>query len=171
MTFIAGPYTATWTPPSSTAKALGILQDGFDLEWVMHGEVIKGDNLGDSIQDGVYRGGDCFISCICEEFDAAALYGTSGTTAQVFNPASNTFGKHGQAGVLFSALAGILALSRVSAATGATPNITADKAILANEHVIRSKLASRLRVVPLRLLLLPYTNSGSTVWFVPSVPA
>lgn len=169
MTFIAGPYTATWTPPASTAKALGITQDGFELEWVMHGEVIKGDNMGDSIQDGVYRGGDCFINVVCEEFDAAALYATSGTTAQAFNPASDTFGQHGQAGVLFSSLAGILVLTRVSALTGATPHvITANKAILANEHVIRTKLASRLRIVPLRFLLLPYTVSSDVVWFVPS---
>lgn len=169
MTFIAGPYTATWTPPSSSAKALGITQDGFELEWVMHGEIIKGDNMGDSIQDGVYRGGDAFINVVCEEFDAAGLYGASGTVAQAFNPASATFGKHGQAGVLFSALAGILVLTRVSASTTASPvSITANKAILANEHVIRTKMASRLRTVPLRFLLLPYTVSSDVVWFVPA---
>lgn len=169
MTFIAGPYTATWTPPSSTAKALGITQDGFELEWMMHAEMIKGDNLGDTIQDGVYRGGDAFINCVCEEFDAAALYGAQATTPQVFNPANANFGRHGQAGVLLSALAGVLVLTRVSASTGATPTtITANKAILENGHVIRAKLASRLRIIPLRFRLLPYTDSSNTVWFVPS---
>ncbi len=169
MTFIAGPYTSTWTPPTGAALSLGITEDGFDLEWVMHGEIIKGDNMGDSIQDGVYRGGDAFISLTSEEFDAAGLYGASGTIAQAFNPASATFGRHGQAGVLFSALAGILVLTRVSASTTASPvSITANKAILANEYVIRTKLASRLRKVPLRFLLLPYTVSSNVVWFVPA---
>lgn len=167
MTFIAGPYSGTWTPPAGAALALGITEDGFDLEWVMHGEVIKGDNLGDSIQDGVYRGGDVFISLTAEEFNAAGLYGAHTTTTQAFNPASTHFGRHGQAGVLFSALAGELILTRVSASTGATPTtITASKAILANEFVIRTKLASRLRKVPLRFLLLPYAVSTNTVWFV-----
>ncbi len=167
MTFIAGPYTMTWTPPSGTAQALGILQDGFELEWMMHAELIKGDNLGDTVQDGVYRGGDMFVNCVCEEFDAAALYGGHATRTQIFNPANANFGRHGQAGVLLSALAGVLILARVSASTGATPTtITADRAILANGHVIRAKFASRLRVIPMRFQLLPYTASSNTVWFV-----
>lgn len=169
MSFIAGPYTATWTPPSSVAQALGITEDGFELQWVMHGEIIKGDNLGDSIQDGVYRGGDVFVEAVFEEFNAAGLYGAHSTLPQAFNPASTHFGRHGQAGVLFSALAGVLILTRVSASTGATPTtITADKAILANEFVVRNKLASRLKKTPLRFLLLPYTASSNTVWFVNS---
>lgn len=169
MTFISGPYSATWTPPGSTAKALGILQDGFELEWMMHAEIIKGDNMGDSIQDGVYRGGDTYINCVCEEFDAAALYGGHATTTQIFNPANANFGRHGQAGVLLSALAGELILTRVSASTGATPSVlTASKAILANGHVIRAKMASRLKVIPMRFLLLPYAVSSNTVWFVNS---
>lgn len=169
MSFIAGPYTATWTAPTFAAQALGITQDGFELEWVMHGETIKGDNMGDSIQDGIYRGGDVFLNVVCEEFNAAALYGASGTNAQAFNPASDTFGQMGQSGILFSALAGILALTRVSALTGAVPTtLTANKAILANGHVLRTKMASRLKMVPLRFLLLPYTSGSDVIWFANS---
>lgn len=167
MTFIAGPYTATYTPPGGAALALGITQDGFDLQWTQHGDVIRGDNLGESIQDGVWRGHDCYLEMLCEEFDAAALYGAHTTTASAMWPGSTHFGRHGQVGRLFSALAGSLILTKV-AGTGAVPatTLTAGKAILANGHVVRSKMATRLKTVPLRFLLLPYTASSEIVHFV-----
>ena len=170
MTFIAGPYTATYTPPSGSALALGITQDGFDLEWMQHGDIIRGENLGDTTQDGVWRGHDCYLEMLCEEFDAAALYGAHTSAASAMWPGSTYFGRHGQVGRLFSALAGSLILTRVSSATGATPTtLTAGKAILANGHVVRTKMATRLKTVPLRFLLLPYLDASSnTVQFVSS---
>jgi len=167
MTFIAGPFTATYTPPSGAALALGITQDGFELQWSMHGDVIRGDNLGESIQDGVWRGHDCYIEALFEEFDAAALYGANTTAAGAHWPGSTHFGRHGQVGRLFTALAGSLILTKV-AGTGALPatTFTCGKALLANGHVVRSKMATRLRTLPLRFLLLPYTVSSDIVHFV-----
>ncbi len=167
MTFIAGPFTATYTPPSGAALALGITQDGFDLQWMMHGDPIRGDNLGESIQDGVWRGHDCYMEFLCEEFDSAALYGAHTAAASAMWPGSTHFGRHGQVGRLFTALAGSLILTPV-AGTGALPagSLTCGKALLANGHVVRSKMATRLRTVPLRFLLLPYTVSSNVVHFV-----
>lgn len=169
MTFIAGPYDMSYTPPAGDLSSLGITQDGFEVQWVNHADLIRGDNLGESIQDGVWRGGDCYIECMCEEFDAAALYGAHGNAPSAMWPGSTNFGRHGQVGRLLSGMAGMLTLTRTSALTTASPTtITAAKAILANGHVVRSKWATRLRTVPLRFLLLPYISSGNKVWFVPS---
>ena len=72
MAFVAGAYTATWGDPGDSFP-LGTTEDGFDLEMNFSSEEIIGDNLGDSVQDIVYRGGNCFISCVLEEWNTIIL--------------------------------------------------------------------------------------------------
>lgn len=166
MTFVAGPHTATFTPPGGTALALGVTQDGYELEYTKFWDPIRGDNMGETIQDGVIRGGDCFLSFVLNEYDSAA-------GAKMFWPeaiaAATDLGKVGQVGRLASSLAGSLVLTPVagtSAATIGPATLTAAKAILAPGFPVKFLFATRLRTVPIRLQLLPYVDGSSvTRWF------
>lgn len=68
ITAIAGPYTATWG-----GATIGVVEDGFELEQIQFAEPVRGDNLGDSKQDGVYRGQDVFINFVLQEWGVAKL--------------------------------------------------------------------------------------------------
>ena len=172
MTFVAGPQTVTYTPSTlqggGSALSLGIVEDGYEIEHVSFADPIRGDNLGESIQDGVYRGRDCFVNAVLEEFDL------EGVRRAILQPwvdadAVTDIGEIGQVGRLLSNIAGILTITPVAgttAATSATPGVlTANKAILAPGFPVRFLLATRLRKIPIRFQLLPYTDSGDTVHF------
>ena len=55
--WIAGPYVWTFN-----GRVIGVTEDGFRLGMTSYADPVKGDNLGDSIQDYVYRGGDVSVS-------------------------------------------------------------------------------------------------------------
>jgi len=168
MTFIAGPYSASYTPAlgGTGALQLGIVEDGFELEEIRYAEPIKGDNLGEAVQDYVDRGKDCFINCVVEEVDLPAIY-------RAMNPNVNVSsiglqGSIGQVGTLYSNSAGTLVLTAVAGTTAAAypATLTANKAIIAPSFAMRRALASRLRKIPLRFQLLPYVISTTTYHYV-----
>ncbi len=70
--FIAGSYYGTITS-SNTSWMLGKVQDGFTLTETRSAEDILTDDLGDSKVDGVYRGGNCFLSFIASEVHAEGI--------------------------------------------------------------------------------------------------
>lgn len=155
MGVIAGPYTIT-----HNAAPLGFVEDGFDLEFSADGkDLITGDNLGGSVQDGVYRGGQCFISFTMMEYDIAQVrkvlwpYGTLGTVGQV--------------GRLDTNLASALVLTNVTGtpAFGQPTSLTANLSILAENFPVRLLFATRARRMPIRLRLLPFDDAGTTRWF------
>lgn len=167
MTFIAGPYTATYNPAlgGGAHLSLGTVEDGFELESTYFADLIRGDNLGESIQDGVYRGKDCYLNCVIEEWNLDGVL-------RAFNPfidvdAISDLSEVGQVGRLLTNLAGVLTLTAVAGTTAAaTPaTLTASKAIIAPGFPLKSLLATRLRKLPLRFLLLPYTDGSDTVHF------
>jgi hypothetical protein len=167
MTFIAGPYTATYQPAlgGSTGLTLGITEDGFEIETVPYADLIRGDNLGESIQDGVYRGKDVYISMVLEEWD---LDGVQRLMQPYTDRDSITdVGEITQVGRLLTAMAGILILTPV-AGTGAATSagiLTASKAIIAPGFPLRQLLATRHRKIPIRMLLLPYVEGSDTVHY------
>jgi hypothetical protein len=155
MTFIAGGYTAT-----IAGLNLAQIEDGIELEHVPFYEDIRGDNLGDSLQDGVYRGGDCYMNLTLLEFDAAGAQAA-------FWPYAAVWGRAGIIGVLQTSLALQIVLTRNPVGTTATPvNVTAAKAIIPKNYPLKLLFAPRNRRVPLRLQLLPYESGGQNVWFV-----
>lgn len=168
MTFIAGPYTATYNPAlgGGAPISLGITEDGFEIEHVAFADMIRGDNLGESIQDGVYRGRDCYVNFVAEEMDL------DGVRRAILNPfidcdAISDIGEVAQVGRLLTNLAGSLVLTAVAGTTAATvpATFTASKAILAPGFPLRYLLATRHRKVPVRFLLLPYTETSDIVHF------
>lgn len=151
-TFLAGAYTATFD-----AVALGITDDGYDLQWEPKLQAIeKSDVFGDMLIDGVYRGTNWF-------FQTEFMEDKAGPRDAVFPWSNGVFGTQGLIGRLMSDVASPLVLtSTVGTPAVATPaTLTATKAILApgfNSNVVHS---SRLRTMPCRLIMLPVdTGSG-----------
>lgn len=159
LTAIAGPYTATWGNP---ALNIGITEDGFETEETHFSEPIRGDNLGDTLQDEVLRGGDVFVNFILQEYGNAKLaLGNGGGIGPIFHPHNTTLGKIGQVGRLGTSIAAPLVLTAV-AGTPAAANpatITFSLATLASNFPIRLLYASRHRKVPMRMVSYPCTTS------------
>lgn len=153
MSFIAGHYTVTYN-----AQTLGIVEDAIQLEITPAVDPIVGDNYGASVQDGVYRGGNCFIDMVLQEFNATGAL-------DAFWPFADTFGKLGVVGTLLSSFAAALVLTAVSGTTATPATLTADKAVLAPNFPIRTLWGTRLRNVPIRFQLLPYLDTGVDYFF------
>lgn len=155
MTAIAGGYTCTYN-----SLSVGQIEDGINLIPDIYGEPIRGDNFGDTIQDGVFRGADVYAEMTLIEYDLALL-------TAAFWPWSATFGKldDGIVGKLWTALAKALVLTKVSGPNASPTSLTASKAILAPNFPVNLLFAPRLRRVPLRLLLLPYAVSSNNYVF------
>lgn len=163
MAFIAGPYSATFG-----GKALGKVQDGFRLTFTNDIAPIVGDNVAGSIQDGIYRGGNCFISAILSEWNAAAV-------RSVVWPYHATFGSMGLLGRRLRMFGDVLVLTKMGeqsgqGATNAVPRtLTANVAVLAPGFPLEVLLSSRPRFIPIRLQLLPYslggTGNSNLAWF------
>lgn len=153
MAFIAGAYTVTWN-----SVTIGQVSDGIRLRQSNSVEVIKGQSLGESTQDGVYQGGDAFIQLESLEYITGAIaawwpYGDLGVV--------------GLPGRLLTSLAKSLVLTAVSGtpAESSPATLTASKAILAPNQNLELLFATRLRRVPLMFQLLPYTSGDNSVWY------
>lgn len=149
MTFIVGPYTYTYD-----GSALGISEDGF--RWLPGGlgEPIRGDNMGDTIQDIVHRGIQFNLEIVLEEYSIAGMQ-------KILWPWHATIGNHGQAGVLWTSLAKSLVVTAVTGTTASTvpATMTFEKTILDPGFVSQVNLNARLRKVPLRLIVFPNANN------------
>lgn len=170
--FIAGPYVWTFN-----GRVIGISEDGWRLNQTVAGDPIRGDNLGDSMQDYVYRGGDVTIEAVLQEWDIAlnGLTGDSAKTnsncASIFWPWA-TLGLSGQIGRLASIVAASLVgvpapTTSAATATAGYRNLTLTNAVIAPGYNFSMLFAARLRNVPIRLQALPYTlaDTGSETWF------
>lgn len=166
MAFIAGAYTATFDPqPPSAPVTLGVTQSGFTIEQTLLGQPITADNLGDAVQDGVYTGANFFLEMILQEWSLAMVQ-------DLFWPVDIAqWGKAGHVGRLWSALTGQLVLTDTdnTPAAGSPATLTAPKALLAPNFPIQHVLNTKLRSLPIRMMLLP-TIAGAegtedTTWF------
>lgn len=156
MSFIAGPYTATYN-----AVPVGQLAAGATIEHFVHKRLITGDNEGDTPQDAVHRGHEMFAEMTLMEYDQAGAL-------DVFWPYNTTYGDNGQVGVLDVDLANAgglskpLVLTDVSGGGTAETNpatLTATHSILAEGFPVRLLFAPDLRDIPVRLRLYPNVSS------------
>lgn len=153
MSFIAGPFTITLG-----GSAIGIVEDAPSLEITPSVDTIRGDDMGDSVRDGVYRGGNCFVDMVLQEYNAAAAatalwpYAAEGVMGDV----GDLLTDH-DAALVFTKIAGTSALPATTR--------TFTSAILAPNFPVRYLMGSRLRNVPIRFQCLPYDDSGTTRWF------
>lgn len=150
--FIAGAYTGTLN-----SVALGICDEGYELQVEMHQETInQTDIFGDTMIDWVYRGMDFFLQAEFMEYKAGPV------------AASFPYGALGVQGVI-GRLASDIATSLVLTATTGTPaaatpaTLTASKAILAPNWSSRASFHSRLRRLPVRFSLLAFDSGGGVM--------
>ena len=159
ITAISGPYHGTWG-----GEYMGVTEDGFELEHTFFSEPIRGDNMGDSLQDEIYRGADVAVSMTLIEWVQAI--GTSGNVAlgDIQWPVAAP-GLVGVIGDVVSDQYGALVLTAMAntpaAANPAT--ITFGLSRVASNFPVRRLYASRLRRMPLRMQVYPVAGaSGGT---------
>ena len=151
-TVAAGRYSATYN-----SVDVGITQTGYEIslesKWQ---EITPTDAFGDTIIDGVFRGGNCYCQFEGMAYKAGAItpfwpWGALGILATTAAPIGR--------------LASDVALAFVMTDTDATPaatipaTLTASKAILAPNNPAKLLFDSRLRTVPIRLQFLPYLST------------
>lgn len=152
---IAGPYGAAW---GSGPTSLGMSEDGVRLRQQVSKQLITSDSYGDSVIDGVFRGGQVFMTMVGIEYAAAVAamwpYGALGVMGQV---GRLDFG---------SSVAQQAVLTAVSGTTASTAPATLTAAQTAPDENLNAELqfASRARYVPVSLRCYPYSSSGVR-WF------
>lgn len=120
--------------------------------------LITGDAYADSAIDGIYRGGNVFLTFVGMEYASAiavfTIYGAVGILGQV-----------GRLDV-GSTIAAATVLTAVSGTTAAAApaTLTASQSIIAEDLNMELVYASKERYVPLTLRLYPYSSTGIK-WF------
>lgn len=153
--FAAGTYRMTWG-----GAVLGQTEDGINFDLSYAAEPVTGDNLAETIQDVIYRGGNVFADFVLQEYSRA-------NAAKIFYPWHATFGTVGIIGRMaqISTLAKALVMTAVAGAPCFYATITADQAILAPGHSLKFLLGPTLHRVPIRVQLLPAGAVDAEKWF------
>jgi hypothetical protein len=148
MSFIAGPYTATYK-----GSALGQTADGYRVSHQFFKRLILGDSYAQTPQDEVYQGAEVFVQMRLIEYDAAGVQSVMWPYGAYMNV--------GQVGRVSrqQSLAGALVLTAVAGTPAATvpSSVTLTNAILAEGFPVELLFAPDLREVPLRLRVFPST--------------
>lgn len=151
MPFISGGYSVTLG-----GSTLGQIEDGIRQRYSFAGEAVRGDNMGDTVQDVVFRGLSDYMY-----FDMVLTeYNASGALA-AFWYWSTTFGTidDGIVGKTLYGLASSLVLTKVAGPSATPSTLTAAHCILAPGNSVELLYAPRLKRVPLSFICLPYLSS------------
>ena len=160
---LAGPFTLAYTPAGGSSGSLGIIgSEGINWRRELNGEPIDSDQYGKgTILDGVYTGGNLFLSFLLQEANLTAVkqmaYAFNATaTASVKAGLENELGIPG---VLWSTGGGVLVATPVAgtkAASQATPTRTFGAVCPMIGHQVQQALRAGLRTIPMTLICLPY---------------
>jgi hypothetical protein len=158
---VSGPYTSTWN-----SLALGTLNDdGFNLSCTVQGqEVAETDAYGMTLVEGIYRGQNWRIrlrglewkSGLLAILEMFGMTGAAGTlTPQIVNT-GDRWTKYCNALVLTAILGSPPTVVQSLTATnaGIAPNSTSD-----------FNMTSKVRELPLELVLIPYVSSAQNIPF------
>jgi len=153
MSFIAGPYTATWN-----SLALGQAAEGYRVSHSFFKQLVTGDSYAQAPQDEVYQGAEMFVQFRSIEYDAAGI-----ATAMWPYGAYLTMGQVGRVSVQQS-LAMALVLTAVAGTPAATApaSLTGTKALLAEGFPVELAFEPALREVPIRMRLYPVAGVFGT---------
>ena len=159
-TFVAGRYSATYG-----AANIGIAEDGYDLEFQFKQELIdKTDAYAQTIIDMIMQGCDTYVSANLIEW-------LSGSKTLMWATGGGVMGKIFTSAVppaaFASDLAGALVLTSTTNTTAAASpaTLTGSKAFMAPNFNPRILMDSRLRKLPARMILLPYTSGSDLIAF------
>ncbi len=170
-TMVAGRYAATYATVDT-----GITREGYELTLDSEMEDIgETDAWGQSVIDGVWRGGNCFLQFVSIAYKAGSLaafwpYGGAANAAGAIGIlVDDTVSAPNKLpiGTLASSVAKALVLTAAAGtpAAAAPATLTATYALLAKNNNGRILFNSKLRDVPVRLRLYPYTVSSVTKFF------
>jgi hypothetical protein len=169
---ISGPYTATWN-----ALPMGTLNDdGYVLTYTVQGqEINESDAYGMTLTEAIYRGGNWRLRIRGLEANKTGL----NTLLQMFGTTVSTTPPIPATSTLIPALANIgdrwtkycqaLVLTAILGNPPTTPQgLTATNAGLAPQQATEMMFTSKMREVPIEMVLLPYsTTVGSLTVNVP----
>jgi len=147
--FSFGPYTAAYGASGSEVD-IGLLEGPKRIQISGHARDVRADRFGDSVIDGIFRGGDCFILIVVKEWNAA--------TKAILWPFSTDLGLTGKIGRSMTDMAKSLvftAIPGVPAATLGPATRTFPSAIFAPEHNKEVIMGNEERNVPLVLRAYP----------------
>lgn len=170
--FAPGAYTATFNTAGASsdpagkaagARDLGLVEGVRSVSRTVEGKDIRADLYGDTVIDGIYTGGQMFVSMIFKEWTAQvqdALWPFGGDTA-------GDFGNLGVVGDLMTNLAGVLTLTAVAdtPAAGATDSavITISSAVISPGHSFDVPLGNDERNVPIVFRCYPVVSGSPSV--------
>lgn len=152
-TFAPGYYAQTFD-----GDDCGLVEGVRRLRRKFFWEPIKADKWGDTTIDGVYRGGDVFLSVVFKEWKAPIKT----KICNMFVPAD--FGAVGEVGELITNFAKVIVLTAQAgspAATAGPATLTANLAIVAAGNDMELLMGNLQRDVPVLFQLLPYDDSGT----------
>lgn len=170
MAFVSGAYKAVYN-----AKELGLIEDGFTLNYRRSTEDIITDAGGDTPVDAVHRGVTASLSFVLSEWNMTPA-GASGTGSgsamkDLIWPfigddnAAALFGEMGRLGVLDSTMIPLAANPLILTACNTANNpatITFHAAILAPDFDVAVLFANRHRKVAVQMRLYPVLVTAAT---------
>ena len=154
---VSGPYTATWN-----ATTLGVQNDdGYELACTLAGqEVNETDQFGMTLVEAIYRGMNwrCRLRNLTWAAGCIAIlkaFGTSGTALDgLLTPTLGSIGSKWSAAnqslVLTAILLGTVPATLTATNSGFAPN---------SQSLFN--MTSKVRELPLEMVLLPYPSAGS----------
>jgi hypothetical protein len=139
--------------------SIGATDDGFEIEKETAAQEITADEYGDSVLDGIYRGGQCFFNLTLLEFAIAGAQ----RLRRAYQEAGTVEGTMGTIGCTLRHYAFEMTLNRVSPpdASNSPDRYWIPAAILDPAFPVRWTLQSRLWSIPLRIRALPYKSDGT----------
>lgn len=157
-----GPYTLKYGTSGSEVD-IGLHEGPVRMQITSHARDVRADRFGDSVLDGIYRGGDCFLLFVLKEWDAAAK--------AAMWPFDTDLGLSGKIGRSMTDVAKSFVLTAIAgtpAATNGPATRTFAKAIFSPEHNKEVIFGNEERNVPLVLRCYPTeVTAGDSVlrWF------
>jgi len=153
MSFIAGPYTATYD-----ALALGQSQDGWRLTDNFFKQLVLGDKYAQAPQDAVYQGAEVLLAFTLIEYDAAAVQ----SAMWPYNATLYINGQVGRTDVGSAIAKQIIFTSVVGTPAAALPaTATFPLSIIAENFPKEILYAPALRTIPMRMRVYPNQSTGS----------
>lgn len=191
--FVAGPYALSYKKPGGSSTALGLTEDGFELQFTPRGQNFEESaEYGASILDGAVRGHTASLLTKLLSFKkgvATQAYWQNNTYGNpLFLSPDHTVAtaSANRVGNLYSSFAGqivavalkdtpasaadaaLITASATGNVFGTTSTLTIGYAYLAPGQAMAFQMTSKLRTLPLAYILLPYDTGTDIVYGVAS---
>lgn len=154
MAFVAGQYTATLA-----GSTVGQLEQGINLSHSFNKQMIVGNNMGSTIQDGCFQGADMTVEYRLMEYNATSALAAFWPYGTTFMKVVSLPGMFDVQNSLYAALV-LTALAGTPAATHGPASITIPRAILRENFNVQMLLDTTLRVIPIQQRAYPAFGSG-----------